>query len=529
MKPILPRLNRIHTPAQAHASRYVITLVVTLATTLEMLDNTVVSVAIPSMMGNLGATLDEIAWVTTGYAIANAIIVPISSWLGDLFGRRNYFALSILVFIVSSVLCGTASTVQELVLWRIVQGLAGGGLIPMSTLTLFSIFPPTELGIGLAIWGAGLNLGPALGPMFAGWLTDTLSWPWIFYINLPIGAVTLLLALMYVPDGEPVEKPGRIDFTGLVLLAVAIGCLQAMIERGERQGWFESSEIMAYAVLCALAVPLFIWHERRVPHPIIDLGVFRNRQFLGTLPIGMMVGAVAYMTGISTPVFLQTQLGYTALQAALAQIPWVIALIISFAIVGKMTSNPRIDMRYVIFAGLIVLAWSLWLNGNLTLQAGNDDILLPLAGRGVGIAMSILPLASLAVLQLPPHQVGVGNSLYNLFRQVGGSLGVAAFTSLLEQRTHLNRGELVAQVHSLSPQAADRLDQWRQLFLAHGDPPLQAASRALQMVDGTVNQQAAISAFNQIYVLFALAVLVTLLAVPVMVSGRVAAGSSPSH
>ena len=529
MNPILPRLNRVLTGEQTHTARYIIAIVVTLATTLEMLDNTVVGVAIPSMMGNLGATLDEIAWVTTGYAVANAIIVPISSWLSDLLGRRNYFALSILLFTLSSLLCGTSSSVQELVLWRIVQGLAGGALIPMSTLIILDVFPPAEVGIGLAIWGAGLNLGPAFGPMLGGWLTDALSWPCIFYINLPIGALALFLALVYVPDGKDAKKPEAIDFSGLMLLTAAIASLQALIERGERLGWFESSEITAYAIIFSIAVPVFIWHERRAAHPIVDLGVFRDRQFLACLPLGMITAAVAYMTSISMPLFLQSQVGHTALQAALAQTPFIIALAAAFAVIGKLSSNPRIDMRLVIVGGLLAMAWSFWLNAGFTLQSGDGDVATPLALRAIGIAMVILPLTSLAVNRLPPHQVGVGNSLYNLFRQVGGGLGVAAFTMLLDRLTHINHDSLAEHVHAFSMQAGERLGQLNQMFIGHGEASNHAGQSALHMLDGMVARQAAMIAFNQTDIFFAIAVLLSLLAVPAMVSGRMAAGSTPSH
>ena len=520
MKPILPGLGRVRTREEAYASRYTITAMATLATVIEILDNSIVSVAVPNMMGTLGATLDEIAWVSTGYAIANVIVLPISSWLANLFGRRNYFALSIFFFTLASILCGTASSGEELVFWRIVQGLAGGGLIPTSQLVILEIFPSTEVGMGLGIWGSGLTLGPSLGPILGGWITDQFAWPWIFYINLPLGALTLFLALRYMPDSASDEKPGRIDFAGLLLLAVGIGCAQALIERGERQGWFDSPEILAYALLIATALPLFIWQERRTDHPIIDLTVFANRQFVSCLPVGTIIGAVTYMATLALPVYLQTMRGYTAYEAGMTQLPFAITLTFGFAIVGKLTTLPHLDLRFLVFAGLLIVAGSMMMNADLTLQSGGNDFIAMQVWRSIGVAMAMLPMSSLSVTLLPAHQLGVGNSLFNLFRMLGGSLGIAAFTSLLEQRTHINRGELAAHVNTLSGQAAERLEQLRQMFLAHGDPPGVAASRALQVLDGTVTQHAMMSAYNQIFALFACAVLVSLLAVPLMVTGR---------
>lgn len=520
MKAILPGLSRIHSPEQAYASRYAITAMATLATAIEILDTTVVGVAMPNMMGTLGATLDEVAWVTTGYAIANVIVLPISSWLGSRFGQRNYFALSIFLFTLASILCGTASSVEELVFWRIVQGFAGGGLIPTSQLVLLQVFPPLEVGLALGIWGSGMTVGPALGPIIGGWITDHFSWPWIFYINLPIGLLTLFMALRYMPESPDAAKPGRIDVPGLLLLAITVGCGQALIERGERQGWFESPEIMIYAFAIAFALPLFIWYERRTENPIIDLDVFRNRQFVSCLPIGVIIGAVTYMASMSLPVYLQTLRGYTAYEAGFSQLPFAITLTFCFAIVGKLTTLPKLDLRYLVFIGLIIVAASMMMHGSLTLQSGGYDFISMQVWRSIGVAMAMMPMSSLSVTLLPAHQLGVGNSLFNLFRMLGGSLGIAAFTSLLEQRTHINRGELAAHVNALSGQAAERLEQLRQMFLAHGDPPGVAASRALQVLDGTVTQHAMMSAYNQIYTLFACAVLVTLLAVPLMVTGR---------
>lgn len=520
MRPILPHLSRSRGPEQALANRYIIALAVTLATTLELLDVTVVGVAVPNMMGTLGATLDEIAWVTVGYAIANAIVLPISSWLGDLFGRRNYFLLSIVVFVASSMLCGTASTIEELVFWRIVQGFAGGGLLPIAQLILMETFPAAELGTGLAIWGAGVMLGPAIGPLLGGWLTDNFSWPWIFYINLPLGALALLLALIYVPEARTANKPDRIDGLGLLLLVVTIGCAQALLERGERLAWFESREIKAYAVLSSLGLMTFIWHELRCPHPIIDLRVFRNRQFISSLPIGMAVGGMMYMVNFAFPVYLQSLLGYTAFQAGWAQMPFVVSMTLMFMLIGRLSSLPWLDMRYVVGVGLLLAVASLWLSARLTLQSGPDDFMPMLVLRGIGVAMVFLPLTTLAVATLSAGQLGVGNSLFNLGRQFGGTMGIALFTTLFEKMQHLNRGELAHHVSEFSALTTDRLGQLQHLLASRGTLDSLAPSAALRLLDLEVGRQAAMSAFNQVYAIFALGVLITFLAIPIMARVR---------
>jgi len=238
MKPLLPGLSRVETDAEIHAARYLIAFTVTLAAMMELVDTSIVNVAIPHMMGSLGATLDEVAWVSTGYVVANVIVLPISGWLSNWFGRRNYIALSIMLFTVSSFLCGNATSLEGLVFWRIVQGLGGGGLIATAQATLYEVFPREEAGTAMAIFGLGIMVGPMLGPTLGGWITDTLSWPWIFYINLPLGILALLLALMLVPDSKYGERAEKVDAVGLLLLAMGIGCLQTMLERGGKLDWF---------------------------------------------------------------------------------------------------------------------------------------------------------------------------------------------------------------------------------------------------------------------------------------------------
>jgi DHA2 family multidrug resistance protein len=426
-------------------------------------------------------------------------------------------------------LCGTATTVEQLVFWRIIQGMAGGGLIPTSQLILLETFPAAEVGTGLAIWGAGLTLGPAMGPMLGGWLTDNFSWPWIFFINLPLGALCVLLALRYVPEARLAYRPRKIDTPGILLLILGIGGAQAFLERGERQGWLESPEILAYVIVSAIAIITFIWHELRCDYPIIDLRVFRNRQFAAAVPIGLMIGAVTYMVSFAFPVYLQAQLGYTSYQAGWAQLPFVLTITVSFAVLGKLSSQAWLDMRYVIATGLVLIAWSLWLSTRLTLRSGPDDFMAMQVWRGIGVAMAMLPLTTLATTSLPAHQVGVGNSLFNLARMFGGSLGIAIFTTLLEQYQHLNRGELIRHVGTFSAQAEERLRLLQQLLISHGTPPSLAPAKALQLLNSEVFNQAIMSSYNQIYFVIAMAALISVLAVALMTTGHAGAGHSATH
>ena len=339
MRPILPGLSRTTTPESIYAHRFVIAITVTIACVLELLDTSIVNVAVPHMMGSLGATLDEIAWVSTGYVVANVIVLPISGWLANQLGRRNYFALSILVFTIASMACGSATSLESLVFWRIVQGLGGGGLLGTAQATLFEVFPPVEAGTAMAIFGMGIMAGPALGPTVGGWLTDAYAWPWIFYINLPFGIVALLLTMLYVPDSAVQKKAGSIDYIGLLLLAVGIGTLQTMLERGEKYDWFESPEIISLAVTSFVALFCFAIHELETEHPIVDLRVMKDSQFSAGLLYAFFTGAVLYCTIFMFPVYAQSLMGYTAFQTGMFILPTAIATAIALALSSKLVAR----------------------------------------------------------------------------------------------------------------------------------------------------------------------------------------------
>ena len=274
--------------ADRYRYRYIIAITVSLASVLELLDTSIVNVAIPHMMGSLGATLDEIAWVSTGYIVANVIILPITGWLSAYFGRQRYFATSIAVFTVASFLCGNSHTLAELVLWRIVQGLGGGALLSTSQAILYEEFPREEYGTAMAIFGVGVMVGPTLGPTLGGYITDAAGWPWIFYINIPFGILALALTLSFIQDSRHQQRAERVDYVGLLLLAVGIGALQTMLERGERLDWFDSKGVTALALVSASSLVAFVWHELRTEHPVVDLRILKSRQ----LAVGVVFAAV---------------------------------------------------------------------------------------------------------------------------------------------------------------------------------------------------------------------------------------------
>lgn len=530
MKPIAPSLRRVQTPDEIYRARFIVALTVTLAAVLELVDTSIVNVAIPHMMGSLGATLDEITWVSTGYVVANVIVLPISSWLANWFGRRNYFALSIMLFVFASFMCGNADTLGGLVFWRIVQGLGGGGLISTAQATLFETFPPEEAGSGMAIFGLGIMTGPMLGPTLGGYITDAASWPWIFYINLPLGAIALLLALMYVPEQKFGTRAEEVDFVGLLLLTISIGCLQTMLERGGKLDWWDSREITFYAFTSVGAMAMFVWQELRHPHPVVDLRILKNGQFAVSLILSFIVGTALFSVVFVFPVYVQTLLGFTAWETGLAVLPGAIASGVTMAIMGKMLPKFTFDLRLLVLVGGLIFAYSMWKHSLFTTQSGGDDFFWPMVLRGVGLGMVFIPLNNLAMASLPPEQIAPGSGMYSLLRQLGGSVGIASSATLYTQFQETNRGDMLRHVAQFSDAATHRLAQLESLMRSHGFSVDIAHKQGLMLLDGMLRKQAAMVAFDRLFLYFGVLMLA---AMPLMLLMKQAnfrsAGTGADH
>ncbi len=421
-----------------------IAFAVVLASVLELVDTSIVNVAIPHMMGNLGATLEEIAWVSTGYIVANVIILPLTGWLSNRFGRRNYYTGSVILFTTASFFCGNAHSLEALVFWRVVQGIGGGALISTAQAILFDVFPREEHGTAMAIFGMGVMVGPTLGPTLGGWLTDNYSWPWIFFINVPLGIMAAWMTWQYVPEPEhePEEIP-RVDWLGLALLIIGIGSLQILLERGESQGWFESREIVAETVLAVSAIVLFIWHELRTRWPVVDLRILKNRQLTAGVVYGLALGFALYASVFALPVFLQTLLGYTAWDTGLVILPGAIASAVTMAVMGRL--GTRVDARLSMLAGAGLFFWAMWLHSHFTLDIGLHDLFWPMVLRGAGLGLIFVPLTQVAVADLPSQRMAQGTGLFNLSRQLGGSFGIAVTATLITRFSEKARVALLPE------------------------------------------------------------------------------------
>jgi DHA2 family multidrug resistance protein len=423
-----------------YAHKYIIAIAVTLAAVLELVDTSIVNVAIPHMMGNLGATLDEISWVSTGYIIANVIVIPLSSWLSAFFGRKRYLTGSIILFVVASFFCGAATSLGGLVFWRVVQGIGGGGLLSTSQATLFEAFPPEEMGIGQAMFGVGVMVGPTIGPTLGGYIVDNFNWPWIFYINIPLGILAAIMVWTYVHDADHQERAVTVDWQGIVLLALTVGSLQWMLERGERYDWFDSRFVTALGVTALASFVLLIWRELTIDEPVINFRVLLNRQLAGGVMIAAFLGLALYGAVFVLPVFLQGLHGMTANQTGLIILPGAIASAVTMAVVGR--NAARLDARITVPIGAALFMLSMWKLSLLTYDAGAHDLFWPIIARGVGLGLIFVPLTGATMAELPAQELAQGTGMFNLTRQLGGSLGIAISATLLGRFTAQSRALL---------------------------------------------------------------------------------------
>src|SRR5213592_1178781 len=487
-------------PADRYKYKYIIAITVSLASVLELLDTSIVNVAIPHMMGNLGATLDEIAWVSTGYIVANVIVLPITGWLSAYFGRRRYFAGSIALFTVASFMCGNAGSLGALVFWRIVQGLGGGALLSTSQAILYEEFPREEYGTAMAIFGVGVMVGPTLGPTVGGWITDTYGWPWIFYINIPFGMLALALTMSFINDSLHQQRAERVDFVGLGLLAVGIGALQTMLERGERLDWWSSGQVRLLAITSALSLITFIWHELRTDHPVVDLRILKSRQLAVGVIFGLVLGVCLYATVFVLPVYLQNIRNFTANQTGLVILPGALASAFTMAFMGRLQG--KFDARLSIAAGVGIFALSMWKHAHFTTESGFVDFFWPLIFRGVGLGLIFVPLTNLALADLPMSKIPNGTGLFNLMRQLGGSVGIAISATLVQRFTAIHRADLIANVTAFSEVTRERLAGITARLIATGTPAPLADSKALMVLNGQVTRQALMLSFEQLFLLF---------------------------
>jgi DHA2 family multidrug resistance protein len=479
---------------------WLIAVSVMLATVMEVLDTSVANVALPHIAGNLSATSEEATWVLTSYLISNAIILPATSWITRFVGRKRFLIICIIIFTLASALCGAAPNLATLIIARILQGLGGGALQPIAQAVLLESFPPAKRGAAMAVYGMGIVVAPIIGPTLGGWITDNYSWRWIFYINLPVGALASFMANSFVEDPPYLkgQKPGRIDYTGFGLMALGLGALELTLDLGQQRDWFESSLIIFTASVSALSVLAFVAWELYTPEPIVNLRVFLNRNFAVGCALIASVGVVLYGSTALLPLFLQTLLGYPAVESGFAVSPRGVGAVISMMIIGRLIG--RVDARYLITFGFVVLTFSTSLFTKINLSISQSSIIIPMLISGVAMGFVFVPLTTMTMATLPQQEIGNASGIYNLMRNTGGSIGIAIMTTLLVRNAQVHQSVLMTNINEYNPAYQQLFAQIRSGFLASSDP-VTATQQAYQTIYGLVVRQAAVLSYIDDFVL----------------------------
>jgi DHA2 family multidrug resistance protein len=440
-----------HEVYHAPHNPWLIAVVATLATFMEVLDTSIANVALPHIAGNLGASVTDSTWVLTSYLVANAVVLPASAWLASAMGRRNYYLLSVAVFAISSLLCGLAPTLGVLVVFRLMQGLGGGGLQPLTQSILVDTFPSRMRGMGMAVYGMTVVVAPVIGPTLGGWITDSYNWRWIFFINVPVGAAALLLSSRYISDPpyfvrRTGERRWRGDFVGLALIALGLGALQMVLDLGDRYDWFNSRFIIACAVTSGFALLAGILWEINHREPMVNLRVLRDRNLSLSCVHMLIFGAVLFGSTALLPLMMQTLLGYTAQQSGMALSPGGIVIAIMMPIIGFLVS--RTDVRWMIIFGIVIVSWALWRMGGFTLQVDFRSVVVARVIQGFGLAFIFVPLNTVAYANVAGTDRNNASSLISIARNIGGSIGIGYSAAMLSRGAQTNQALMV---HSLTP------------------------------------------------------------------------------
>jgi len=473
---------------------WIVAVAVMFATFMEVLDTTVVNVSLPHIAGSLSASVDEAAWALTSYLVANAIILPMTGWLANFFGRKRTLMTAIVGFTAASVLCGSATSLPMLIFFRIVQGATGGALQPLSQAVMLEAFPPKDRGKAMAFWGLGIVVAPMLGPVLGGWLTDNLSWRWVFYINLPVGLASIIMARMFIFDPPYIRRSrAGIDYWGIGFLAVGVGALQVVLDKGQEEDWFASNWMFALAVIAGIAIIAFVVRELKTRDPVVHLRVFKERTYAAGVFLMTVLGFVLYGSLLLLPILLQTLLGYPALNAGMAMAPRGLGSFLMMPLVGTILG--KFDPRKVLAVGLVGASWTLFALSRLNLNAGYWDIFWPQFIQGAALAMLFVPLTTATMDPIPKEEMGNATSMFNLMRNMGGSVGIAAATTYLFRRQQYHTHLLGARVNPFSPQTWAFLRGAQQNMIAHGSDPTTAMNQAYGSIWGVVQRQASMQAF----------------------------------
>jgi MFS transporter, DHA2 family, multidrug resistance protein len=482
---------------------WLITVSVMLAVFMEVLDTSIANIALPHIAGSLSATPEEATWVLTSYLVSNAIVLPVTGWLGNYFGRKRVLLSCIFMFTFASALCGLAWDLPTLVIARVLQGFGGGAMVPIAQAIMLESFPPNKRGAAMAVFAQGVVVAPILGPVIGGWITDSYSWRWIFYINLPVGILAILMAKWSVEDPPYIkrDKKADIDFIGLGLLAVWLGTMQIVLDKGQEADWFDADWVRWFTVLSISAFFAFIAWEFHVEHPLVDLRVFKNRNFTVGLILMTSLAAILYGTTAQLPLFLQTLMGYPALQSGYAMAPRGVAAFFTTMIVGRLVG--KIRLRWMLIFGFSMLAWSSFTLSDINLQVSKMSVIWPSVLNGIAISFIFVPLTTATMSQLGQAQIANASGLYNLMRNLGGSIGIAFVTTMLARGAQSHQALMVGHLTAGDPAFRQQFDAAKNVLGQHTDP-VTATRQAYNAVYSLLDQQAHLWAFVDNFYLFGL-------------------------
>ena len=481
--------------------RVIITITAVVCALLEIIDTTIVNVALNNMRGSLGATLSEVSWVITAYAIANVIIVPMTSWLSQQFGRKNYFAASIIIFTVASFLCGNSTTIGELIVFRFIQGLGGGALLVTSQTIITESYPPEKRAMAQAIYVIGVIIGPTLGPPLGGYIVDNFSWPYIFYINIPVGIVAALLTLQFVRSPKYAEKraASEVDWIGIACLTIAVGSLQYVLEKGQEDDWFSSKLIIGLTVAAVLGFYCFIWRQSVYKYPVVDFKVLRNGNLRMGIILSFIQGFGLFGSTFIIPLYTQGILGWDAFQSGMLMLPSTIMVAFMMPFIGKLIQK-GVSQKYLVATGMaLFFVYSLLFYHVLTPHTSGDTFFWPLIVRGIGLGLLSVPISTMALSTLKGIEIGQGASLTGMMRQLGGSFGVALISTYLTRDVIQHRGNLINHLNIYDPAVQNRVQMMTVGMQAKGMSADAATKAAHQMLEGSVGLQAIILSYMDIF------------------------------
>jgi DHA2 family multidrug resistance protein len=490
-----------HGPA---THKWLIAVAVMLGTTLEVLDTSIVNVALPHMQGTFSASVDEIAWVLTSYLVANGIMIPMTGWISSRFGRKRYFLTSVAVFVVASAMCGAAQSLDQMVLFRLIQGAAGAAMVPSSQAILMETFPPNEQQLAMAMWGVGLMVAPIMGPTLGGWITDNWNWRWNFYINIPVGTLAFLMVTWFVYDPaymrERRARGGKVDYLGMMLLVVSLGLMQIVLDRGQRADWFNSAWVVYATAISAGAALWLVLNELRNPDPILDLRILKIPVFSFSVSLIVAMSFALYGTGLLNPIFLQDFLGYNAWKAGLVLAPRGLGTMAAMLLVGQL-ARLRFDTRPLIGMGFVLMASALWSMSHWNLQVSMWIVIWPSIVMGLGMGMIFPTLSATTLSCVKRERIGYAASLYNMMRNLGAAIGISYMTTALVNHEQTHQSYLVEHFSVF--------DAWKMSAAGARTPGaipfhylpemITGQKQGLGMIYGTIQAQAAILSFNDIY------------------------------